>query len=117
MKKNNSNNIFHPGIRSSHEWVVVFRLAFRNLKTNAMRTALTILGIVIGIMSVIIVMAGGTGLKKYVMGQVDIFDGRCLWTNISFPLPPNATETDLQFTAARLERAWLDWSDFWQGRW
>jgi putative ABC transport system permease protein len=72
MKKE-FNAIKYFGIRSPHEWIIVFRLAFRNLRINKMRTALTILGIVIGITSVIIVMAGGAGLKNYVMGQVDIF--------------------------------------------
>jgi putative ABC transport system permease protein len=60
-------------VKSPHEWVVVFRLALRNLKINKLRTALTIIGIVIGITSVILVMAGGAGLKNYVLGQVDIF--------------------------------------------
>jgi len=66
-------NLLKFGIKSPHEWSIVFRLAFRNLKTNKMRTVLTVAGIVIGITAVIIVMAGGAGLKNYVMGQVDVF--------------------------------------------
>jgi putative ABC transport system permease protein len=72
-QKKHLYSLFLPNIRSFHEWSIVFRLAFRNLKTNKMRTVLTILGIVIGITAVIIVMAGGAGLKNYVMGQVDVF--------------------------------------------
>ncbi|MDD3487644.1 MAG: ABC transporter permease [Candidatus Moranbacteria bacterium] len=66
-------NIFKTTLKSPHEWIVILRLAFRNLKINLMRTALTVLGIVIGITAVIIVMAGGAGLRSYVLGQVDVF--------------------------------------------
>jgi putative ABC transport system permease protein len=72
-RKNIFHSLLHLTIRSPHEWSVVFLLAFRNLRTNKLRTVLTILGIVIGITSVVIVMAGGSGLRNYVMGQVDIF--------------------------------------------
>ena len=50
----------------------------------------------------------------WLMGQEDIFDGRCLWTNISTPL---SSKSDLTQAADKLERAWLEWSNFWQGRW
>jgi len=53
----------------------------------------------------------------WLIGQQDLFDGRCLWTNIFSPLPKNATESDLNQTAAKLEQAWQDWSNYWKGRW
>ncbi|MFH0929664.1 MAG: ABC transporter permease, partial [Candidatus Moraniibacteriota bacterium] len=77
--------IFRFGIRSPHEWAIVFRLAFRNLRMNKIRTALTVIGIVIGIMSVIIVMAGGTGLKNYVLGQVDVFGTDYIQVEVKVP--------------------------------
>jgi len=52
---------------------------------NKVRTALTVIGIVIGIMSVIIVMAGGTGLKNYVMGQVDVFGTDYIQVEVKVP--------------------------------
>ena len=44
-------------------------LALKNLRRNAGRTVLTLVGIVIGIMSVIVVMSSGQGLKDYILGQ------------------------------------------------
>jgi putative ABC transport system permease protein len=90
--------IFRFGIRSPHEWVVVFRLAIRNLRMNKIRTALTVLGIVIGIMSVIIVMAGGTGLKNYVLGQVDVFGTDYIQVEVKVP---GVSETSSQNISGR----------------
>ncbi|PIV83669.1 MAG: hypothetical protein COW51_03470 [Candidatus Moranbacteria bacterium CG17_big_fil_post_rev_8_21_14_2_50_44_12] len=79
------HSLLHLTIRSPHEWAVVFRLALRNLKVNRLRTALTVLGIVIGITSVIIVMAGGAGLKNYVMGQVEVFGTDYIQVEVKVP--------------------------------
>lgn len=49
------------------------KLALGNLTNNKGRTALTLVGIVIGIMSVIVVSSSGQGLKNYVLGQFDSF--------------------------------------------
>lgn len=79
------HSLLHLTVRSPHEWVVVFRLALRNLRINKLRTALTVLGIVIGITSVIIVMAGGAGLKNYVMGQVEVFGTDYVQVEVKVP--------------------------------
>jgi putative ABC transport system permease protein len=79
------HSLIHLTIRSPHEWAVVFRLAIRNLRTNKLRTALTVLGIVIGITSVIIVMAGGAGLRNYVMGQVEVFGTDYVQVEVKVP--------------------------------
>src|SRR4030042_2894359 len=83
--KNFFHSLLHLTIRSPHEWAVVLRLAFRNRRVNKLRTALTVLGIVIGITSVIIVMAGGTGLKNYVLGQVDVFGTDYIQVEVKVP--------------------------------
>jgi putative ABC transport system permease protein len=49
------------------------RLAVRNLRNNSGRTILTLIGIVIGITSVIIVTASGQGVKNYILGQFDSY--------------------------------------------
>lgn len=62
----------------------------------------------------------GWGISRtflWLIGQQDLFDGRCLWTIISSPLPDSPTESDLQKTYLKLEQAWFDWSHFWKGRW
>lgn len=53
--------------------ILSIKLALRNLKTNKGRTILTLVGVVIGIMSVIVVNSSGQGVKKYVMGQFDSY--------------------------------------------
>jgi len=91
-------NYFKSETRSLHEWGIVFRLAFRNLRTNKLRTGLTILGIVIGIAAVIIVMAGGAGLRNYVMGQVDVFGSDYVQIE---PKVPGVSDTSSQNIAGR----------------
>ncbi len=83
--KNFLHSLLHLTIRSPHEWLIVFRLALRNLRVNKLRTGLTVLGIVIGITSVIIVMAGGAGLKNYVLGQIDIFGSDYVQVEVKVP--------------------------------
>ncbi|QCX33444.1 FtsX-like permease family protein [Caloramator sp. E03] len=45
--------------------------ALRNIKTNKMRSLLTMLGIIIGISSVITIVSLGQGAKKYITGQFE----------------------------------------------
>jgi len=65
----------------------IFITAFQSLARNKTRTLLTILGIVIGVGSVIMLMSIGDGLKKYVSGQ---FEG--LGSNIVMVLPVNIVD-------------------------
>ena len=51
-------------------WLVDLKIALTNLKATKVRTALTILGIVIGVASVTMVFALGEGAKNMVQGQV-----------------------------------------------
>lgn len=50
-------------------FVLSIKLALRNLQTNVGRTVLTLVGVVIGIMSVIVVNSSGQGVKNYILGQ------------------------------------------------
>lgn len=54
-------------------FLLSIKLARRNLRTNKGRTFLTLVGVVIGIMSVIVVNSSGEGVKKYIMGQFDSY--------------------------------------------
>lgn len=62
----------------------IFITAWQSLSRNKPRTMLTILGIVIGVGSVIMLMSIGDGLKKNVSGQFD-----ALGSNIIIVLPVN----------------------------
>jgi ABC-type antimicrobial peptide transport system permease subunit len=48
-------------------------LAIKNLRNNKGRTALTLVGVVVGIMSVIVVSSSGQGVKEYIMGEFDSY--------------------------------------------
>jgi len=61
--------------------------ALQSLARNKTRTLLTILGIVIGVGSVIMLMSIGDGLKKYVSGQFE-----ALGSNIVIVLPVNLVD-------------------------
>lgn len=52
------------------ETIISIKLAFGNLKVNSGRTILTLVGIVIGITSVIVIMSSGQAVKSFVLGQV-----------------------------------------------
>ena len=54
-------------------FILSIKLALRNLRNNKGRTVLTLIGVVIGIMSVIVVNSSGEGVKKYIMGQFDSY--------------------------------------------
>lgn len=55
------------------ELALSIKLALKNLRANKGRTVLTLFGIVIGITSVIVIMASGQGVKGYVLGQIQGF--------------------------------------------
>lgn len=49
----------------------LLNISFDSLKTNKLRSGLTMLGVVIGVMSVILLVSIGTGLQKYVTTQFE----------------------------------------------
>ena len=70
-----------------HELLITIKLAYGNLKGNLGRTVLTLLGIVIGITSVIIISASGQGLKSFVMNQVETFGSDYIQVEPRVPSP------------------------------
>lgn len=68
-----------------HKLFLSIRLAFKNLRTNIGRTILTLVGIVIGITSVIVIMSSGQGLKSYVLGQIQGFGTDVISIEVKVP--------------------------------
>ena len=56
--------------------------AVKNIKNNKMRSILTMLGIIIGIMSVIIVITLGDGMSKYVSDELNSLGGNYMQVSI-----------------------------------
>ncbi len=68
--------------------IVGIRLALRAIRRNALRSSLTVLGILIGIAAVVIVTALGTGARAHVTDQVQSFGSNFI---IVFPQSSNAS--------------------------
>jgi putative ABC transport system permease protein len=58
--------------------VEALRIALRGLQTNALRTALTALGIIIGISAVVIMVALGNGAERYIRDQIEVLGSNLL---------------------------------------
>ncbi|MDP1884234.1 MAG: ABC transporter permease [Candidatus Moranbacteria bacterium] len=68
-----------------HEFFISIKLALKNLRANIGRTVLTLVGIVIGITSVIVIMSSGQGVKNFVVGQVSSFGNDTIQVEVKVP--------------------------------
>lgn len=91
------------------ELLVSIKLAFQNLTANVGRTVLTLVGIVIGITSVIVISASGQGLRSYVMGQVESFGSDYIQVEPKVPSPErisgHMSTMTIQITTLKIEDA------------
>ncbi|MFA6254472.1 MAG: ABC transporter permease [Patescibacteria group bacterium] len=92
--------------------IVPFRIALMSLRRNKVRTSLTVLGIVIGIMAVITVMSAGDGLKGYVTGQIEAFGTDLIEVEVKVPNTSQMSASNaggqamgIQITTLKLEDA------------
>lgn len=65
------------------------------MKANKVRTALTVLGMVIGISSVIIVFSAGEGINGLVLGQIESFGTDIIETEIKIPSNKKGASSDI----------------------
>ncbi len=83
------------------------KLAFQALRTNMVRSVLTMLGIIIGVSSVILLVSIGTGLQEYVTTQF-----QALGSNTIFVMPGKVDLKNMQSAgAAMMTVSKLDVSD------
>ena len=61
------------------------KIVFQSIKNNKMRTFLTVLGIVIGVSSIIMVFSAGEGIKSLIIGQVESFGTNIIETEVRVP--------------------------------
>lgn len=50
----------------------------------------------------------------WILGQNDLFDGRCLWTLMSIPLSSDSYVLAVEKAYGELEKAWFDWYREWK---
>lgn len=73
------------------------QIAFRTMRDNKFRTGLTVLGMVIGITSVIIVFSAGEGINRLVLSQIESFGGSdMLETETKVPSSKQGTKNEMQ---------------------
>ncbi len=75
-------------------------IVFRSLKVNKLRTGLTILGMFVGIASVIIVFSAGEGVKDLLLSQVEMFGTDIIETEIKVPTGKKGTQAETQSATA-----------------
>jgi len=83
-----------------------FRGAFRALMSNKLRSALTMLGIIIGVSAVISLLSIGQGVEKFINDQFN-----ALGTNVLFVLPKLSGSQSAQFTAQLANQTTLTTGD------
>ena len=71
--------------------ITSLRIALNALKKNKVRTALTVLGIVIGITAVIVVMSAGESMKAFLVQQVEVFGSDFIEVEIKVPATKHAS--------------------------
>lgn len=64
---------------------VPLNIAIQSLKSNRLRSVLTILGVVIGISSVIMVLSAGEAIKNFVNGEISAFGSNIIQAEIKVP--------------------------------
>src|SRR3989339_877617 len=73
--------------------LILIKNSLISMKASKVRTALTILGIVIGIASVIIVYSAGEGIKKLLVNQIETFGTDVIQTEIKVPTNKKISNT------------------------
>lgn len=73
------------GSEFMHLLSVSIKLALKNLRSNISRTLLSLLGIVIGVASVILVLSLGSGVKQFLVSQVSAFGTDIFQIEIKVP--------------------------------
>ena len=94
-----------------YEFFVSIKLALRNLRTNIGRTILTLVGIVIGITSVIVIMSSGQGVKGFILGQVASFGNDVISVEVKVPATGKTSSQNAMGQAQGIQITTLKQSD------
>lgn len=62
-----------------------FLFAIRTIRTHKARTALALLGVVIGVFAIVVVTALGDGVKSFILGQVESFGSNLIQVEVKIP--------------------------------
>ncbi len=77
--------------------ISTIQISLRAMRANKVRTGLTVLGMVIGIASVIIVFSAGEGINSLIVGQIESFGGSdMIETEIKVPSTKKGVASETQ---------------------
>jgi putative ABC transport system permease protein len=76
-----------------------FQLSIKSFKNNLGRTVFSLLGVMIGVASVILIMALGGGMKEFVLDQVRSFGTDLIEIEISVPKTKHSSRENIQGVA------------------
>ncbi|MDP2943983.1 MAG: ABC transporter permease [bacterium] len=76
------------------------KMALRSMNANKMRTFLTVLGVMIGIASIIIVYSAGEGIRSLMVGQMEAFGTNIIETEVKVPTAKKGTSGDTESAMA-----------------
>jgi len=82
-----------------------FKLALVSFSAHKLRTSLAVLGVTIGISSIIVVFSAGEGLKGLVLNQVEAFGTDTIQVEIKVPSSKKGLASERQSAAAILQGA------------
>ncbi len=80
--------------------IEVARLSLLSMAKNKLRTALTVLGMVIGVASIIIVFSAGEGIRSLIVGQIEAFGTNIIQTEVKVPSSKKGMEADMDSSSA-----------------
>ena len=78
----------------------VVRLSLLSMLRNKMRTSLTVLGMVIGIASIIIVFSAGEGIRSLIVGEIEAFGTNIIQTEVKVPSSRQGTQAEMDNAGA-----------------
>jgi len=80
--------------------IELIKTSLISLRGNLLRTGLTVLGIVIGISSIIIVFSAGEGIKSLILAQIESFGTNIIQTETKVPSTKKGVAADTESGAA-----------------
>lgn len=81
-------------------FITIIKISFRSIKANKLRTGLTVLGMVVGIATVVIVFSSGEGIRSLILGQIDSFGTNTIHIESKVPSTKKGTAGDIQSAMA-----------------
>lgn len=81
-------------------FIIACQLAYRSLRLNILRTSLTVLGVVIGVASIIIVFSAGNMLSNLISGEIESYGTNVIQTETK--APGKATSGSVEVTSLKL---------------